>query len=143
MAWTKEECEADALHSHEKVVGTVISVSSVEVFMNGVIQHHVTTNPLTMRVLETPQEFLLIWSGEYLDARWYVEPVKPTDGIEGATDPLGIRPCQLAHRARARLKQGRAGDDATYKAQRFYSTNPSGTGSVAERSVPLFNARGR
>ena len=33
MAWTKEECEADALYSHEKVVGTVISVSSVEVFM--------------------------------------------------------------------------------------------------------------
>jgi hypothetical protein len=96
MAWTKEECEADALYSHEKVVGTVISVSSVEVFMNGVIQHHVTTNPLTMRVLETPQEFLLIWSGEYLDARWYVEPVKPTDGIEGATthwafDPVSWR----------------------------------------------------
>ena len=43
MAWTKEECEADALHSHEKVVGTVISVSSVEVFMNGVIQHHLVS----------------------------------------------------------------------------------------------------
>ena len=53
--------------------------------MNGVIQHHVTTNPLTVRVVTTPKEFLLMWSDEYLDARWYVAPVKATDGIEGAT----------------------------------------------------------
>ncbi len=43
MAWTKEECEADALRSYEKVIGTEFSVSSLEVFMNGVIQHHVTS----------------------------------------------------------------------------------------------------
>ena len=96
MAWAKEECKADALRSYEKVIGTEFSVSSLEVFMNGVIQHHVTTNPLTVRVVTTPKEFLLMWSDEYLDARWYVAPVKATDGIEGATthwifDPISWR----------------------------------------------------
>ena len=96
MAWTKEECEADALRSYEKVIGTEFSVSSLEVFMNGVIQHHVTTNPLAVRVVTTPKEFLLMWSDEYLDARWYVALVKVTDGIEGATahwifDPISWR----------------------------------------------------
>ena len=69
MARTKDECEADALRSYEKVIGTEFSVSSLEVFMNGVIQHHVTTNPLTVRVVTTPKEFLLMWSDEYLDAK--------------------------------------------------------------------------
>jgi len=96
MAWTKKECEADALRSHEKVIGSVVNVASLEVFMDGVIQHHVTTDPLAVRVLETPEEFLLMWSSEYLDARWYVEPVKTIDGIEGATthwifDPVSWR----------------------------------------------------
>ena len=62
MAWTKEECEADALRSYEKVIGTEFSVSSLEVFMN--IQHHVTSTSTL---------------------RWYVAPVKATDGIEEAT----------------------------------------------------------
>ena len=53
--------------------------------MDGVIQHHVTTDPLAVRVLETPEEFLKMWSSECLDARWYVEPVKTIDGNEGAT----------------------------------------------------------
>ena len=64
--------------------------------MDGVIQHHVTTDPLAVRVLETPEEFLKMWSSECLDARWYVEPVKTIDGIEGATthwifDPVSWR----------------------------------------------------
>jgi hypothetical protein len=96
MPWTKEECEVDALHSHKKVIGSVVNVASLEVFMNGVIQHHVTTDPLAVRVIETPEEFLLVWSGEYLDARWYVEPVNTTAGIKGATthwifDPVSWR----------------------------------------------------
>ena len=41
--------------------------------------------PWRALVLETPTDFLLVWSGDYLDARWYIEPVDPTDGIEGAT----------------------------------------------------------
>ena len=85
MAWTKEECEADATRSHEKAINSVIEVTSLEVFMNGVIQHHVPTDPITVKVMETPAEFLLMWSGDYLDARWYVEPIGATDGIEGAT----------------------------------------------------------
>ena len=48
MAWTKKECEADALRSHEKVIGSVVNVSSLEVFMDGVIQHYVTTDPLAV-----------------------------------------------------------------------------------------------
>ena len=65
--------------------------------MDCVIQHHVTTDPLAVRVLETPEEFLIVlWSSEYLDAMWYVEPVKTIDGIEGATthwifDPVSWR----------------------------------------------------
>ena len=59
--------------------------------MDGVIQHHVTTDPLAVRVLETPEEFLLMWSSEYLDARWHVEPVKTIDGIEGATTGYSTR----------------------------------------------------
>ena len=85
MAWTKEECEADAARSHKAVIGTVRSVTSLEVFMEGVIQQHIPTNPIDVRVIQTPNDFLLMWSGDYLDARWYVEPVEPAQAIEGAT----------------------------------------------------------
>ena len=67
--------------------------------MDGVIQHHVTTDPLAVRVLETPEEFLLMWSSEYLDARWYVEPVKTIDGIEGATTGYSTRSAEALRKA--------------------------------------------
>lgn len=85
MAWTKEECEADACRSHLEAVDSEIVVSSLEMFLDGAIKQHVPKPPWRARVLETPTDFLLVWSGDYLDARWYIEPVDPTDGIEGAT----------------------------------------------------------
>ena len=51
--------------------------------MNGVIQHHVPTDPIL------PQQGLFASlpppSEVPDDARWYVEPIGATDGIEGAT----------------------------------------------------------
>ena len=56
MARTKEECEADALRSYEKVIRTEFSVSSLEVFMNGVIQHHVTSTSTLDGTWDRPED---------------------------------------------------------------------------------------
>ena len=96
MAWEKKECEADALRSHEKVIGSVVNVASLEVFMDGVIQHHVTTDPLAVRVLETPEEFLLccgVASTLMLCGTW--NPLRQSMELKGLQ--LDIRPGQLAH----------------------------------------------
>ena len=63
--------------------------------MDGVIQHHVTTDPLAVRVLETPEEFLLMWSGEYLDVCCTWNPLRQSMELKGLQ--LDIRPGQLAH----------------------------------------------
>ena len=65
--------------------------------MDCVIQHHVTTDPLAVRVLETPEEFLLMWSREYqmLGGTW--SPLRQSMESKGLYNSLDIRPGQLAH----------------------------------------------
>lgn len=84
MSWDKDECEAGALRSHAEAVGQERTVSTLDMFLSGEIRQHIPKPPWRVRILETPKEFMVTWTGDYLDSRWYVEPINENDRVEGA-----------------------------------------------------------
>ena len=75
MEWTREGCEQAAIDSHERAIGNVRTSRSIEIdFGDSVgVRQYVPREPVSVRVLRTPPDLMLMWHGDFLDARWQVE----------------------------------------------------------------------
>ena len=88
MDWTKEGCEQAALASHEEAIGIVRTIKSVEVGSPAGARQYFLSEPASVRVLRTPLEFLLVWDGDFLDARWCVELLQETEATKVLADDM-------------------------------------------------------
>jgi hypothetical protein len=84
MSWNKEECEAAAIAGYNRALGTILEVRRLDVFSSGEIRSIAVGNDVAVRVVITPNELLLQWEGDYLDARWCVEPVTTLPDINAS-----------------------------------------------------------
>jgi hypothetical protein len=85
MDWTREDCEIEAALSHHRAIGQVVAVQSLDIFVGGTVEQYLARPPLRVRVLQTPTDFMLLWNEDYLDARWYVEPLDHREKVTAAT----------------------------------------------------------
>jgi hypothetical protein len=79
MPWTRQRCEEAAIVSHNHAIGREVVVSRLDCFAGGSTRAYATSDPIRVRIIDTPEELLLQWEGDYLDPKWCVEPLEPID----------------------------------------------------------------
>jgi len=85
MIWNRQQCEDEALRSHQRSIGKEVTASRIECFVHGRNHCHVARPPIRVRIIKTPDELLLHWVGEYLDPKWCVEPLEAIDGLDATS----------------------------------------------------------
>ena len=91
MEWTREGCEQAAIDSHEKAIGNVRTSKSFELDFGEVgVRQYVPREPVSVRVLRTPPDLMLMWHGDFLDARWQVELLQEAEAVGDGAQVLWI-----------------------------------------------------
>ena len=85
MPWNRQRCENAALSSHKRAIGREVVVTRIDCFTGGSMRPHATPQPIRVRVIDTPEELLLQWEGDYLDPKWCVETIDPIEELEAAS----------------------------------------------------------